>query len=79
MGGKPKAGNTIHNEANSSIVSSVEHRNCHSQPGRCNTGISLCRKLAGFIQDRIPQTSFEFTLSRGTLISLTVSLIFRQQ
>ena len=34
VGGKPKAGNTIHNEANSSIVSSVEHRNCHSQPGR---------------------------------------------
>ena len=34
VGGKPKAGNTIHSEANSSIVSSVEHRNCHSQPGR---------------------------------------------
>ena len=25
VGGKPKAGNTIHNETNSSIVSSVEH------------------------------------------------------
>ena len=34
VGGKPKAGNTIHSEANSSIVSSVEHRKCHSQPGR---------------------------------------------
>ena len=35
VGGKLKAGNTIlHNEANSSIVSSVEHRDCHSQPGR---------------------------------------------
>ena len=35
MGGKPKAGNTaIHKEANSSAMSSVEHRNCHSQPGR---------------------------------------------
>ena len=34
VGGKPKAGNIIHSEANSSIVSSVEHRNCHSQPGR---------------------------------------------
>ena len=33
VGGKPKAGNTIHSETNSSIVSSVEHRNCHSQPG----------------------------------------------
>ena len=31
VGGKPKAGNTIHSETNSSIVSSVEHRNCHSQ------------------------------------------------
>ena len=34
VGGKPKAGNTIHSEANSSLVCSVEHRNCHSQPGR---------------------------------------------
>ena len=34
VGGKPKAGNTIHKEANSSAVSSVGHRNCHSQPGR---------------------------------------------
>ena len=34
VGGKPKAGNTIHSETNSSIVSSVEHRKCHSQPGR---------------------------------------------
>ena len=33
-GGKPKAGNTIHKETNSSAVSSVGHRNCHSQPGR---------------------------------------------
>ena len=33
-GGKLKAGNTIHSETNSSIVSSVEHRNFHSQPGR---------------------------------------------
>ena len=32
--GKPKAGNTIHKEANSSAVSSVGHRNCHSQPGK---------------------------------------------
>ena len=34
VGGKPKAGNTIHKETNSSAVSSVGHRNCHSQPGR---------------------------------------------
>ena len=34
VGDKLKAGNTIHSEANSSIVSSVEHKNCHSQPGR---------------------------------------------
>ena len=34
MGGKPKAGNTIHSETYSSIVSSFEHRNCHSQLGR---------------------------------------------
>ena len=34
VGGKLKAGNTIHKEANSSIVSSVRHRNCHNQPGR---------------------------------------------
>ena len=33
VGEKPKAGNTIHKEANSSAVSSVGHRNCHSQPG----------------------------------------------
>ena len=33
-GGKLKAGNTIHKEANSSAMSSVGHRNCHSQPGR---------------------------------------------
>ena len=34
VGGKPKVGNTIHKEANSSAVSSLGHRNCHSQPGR---------------------------------------------
>ena len=34
VGGKPKAGNTIHKEANSSAASSVGHRNCHSQPGK---------------------------------------------
>ena len=34
VGGKPKAGNTIHKETNSSAVSSVGHRNCHSKPGR---------------------------------------------
>ena len=34
VGGKPKAGNTIHKETDSSVVSSVGHRNCHSQPGR---------------------------------------------
>ena len=34
VGGKPKAGNTIHKETNSSAVSSVGHRNCHSQLGR---------------------------------------------
>ena len=35
VGGKPKAGNTIHKEANSSAMSSVGHRNCHMQlPGR---------------------------------------------
>ena len=34
VGGKPKTGNTIHKEANSSTMFSVGHRNCHSQPGR---------------------------------------------
>ena len=34
VGGKLKAGNTIHKETNSSVVSPVGHRNCHSQPGR---------------------------------------------
>ena len=34
VGGKPKAGNTIHKKANSSAVSSTGHRNCHSQPSR---------------------------------------------
>ena len=34
VGGKPKAGNTIHKEANSSAMSSVGHRNLHSQLGR---------------------------------------------
>ena len=34
VGGKPKVGNTIHKEANSSAMSSVGHRNCHSQPDR---------------------------------------------
>ena len=33
-GGKPKAGNTIHRETNSSAISSVGHTNYHSQPGR---------------------------------------------
>ena len=32
-GGKPKAGNTIHKETNSSAVSSVGHRNCHNLAG----------------------------------------------
>ena len=32
VGGKLKVGNTIYKEANSSAVSSVGHRNCHSQP-----------------------------------------------
>ena len=32
VGGKPKAGNTIHKETNSSVVCSVLHRNSHSQP-----------------------------------------------
>ena len=31
VGEKPKAGNTIHKETNSSAVSSVGHRNCHSR------------------------------------------------
>ena len=34
MGGKPKASNTIHKETNNSVVSSVGHRNWHSQPGK---------------------------------------------
>ena len=34
VGGKPKAGNTIHKETNSSVVCSVLHRNSNSQPGR---------------------------------------------
>ena len=33
VGGKPKVGKPIHKEANISAVSSVGHRNCHSQPG----------------------------------------------
>ena len=31
---------TIHSEANSSIGCSVEHRNCHSQPGRCRRSLA---------------------------------------
>ena len=34
VGGKSKADNTIHKETNSSVVCSVVHRNCYSQPGR---------------------------------------------
>ena len=34
VGGKPKAGNTIQKETNSSVVCSVLHRNSHSQPVR---------------------------------------------
>ena len=34
VGGKLKAGKTIHKEVNSSAVSSIGHRHCHSQPGR---------------------------------------------
>ena len=34
VGGKPKAGSTIHKETNSSAVCSVLHRNSYSQPGR---------------------------------------------
>ena len=34
VAGKPKAGNTIHKGANSSAMSLVWHRNCHSRPGR---------------------------------------------
>ena len=34
VGGKPKAGNTIHKETNSSVVCSILHRNSHNQPGR---------------------------------------------
>ena len=34
VGGKPKVGNTIQKETNSSVVCSVLHRNRHSQPGR---------------------------------------------
>ena len=34
VGGKPKEGNTIPKEANSSTMSSLGHRNCHSQLGR---------------------------------------------
>ena len=30
VGGKPKAGNTIHKETNSTAVPSVGHRNSHS-------------------------------------------------
>ena len=31
--GKPKAGNTIHKEANSNAMFSVGHRNCHCSLG----------------------------------------------
>ena len=34
VGGKPKAGRTIHREAKGSTVCSVRHRNSDSQPGR---------------------------------------------
>ena len=34
LGGKPKAGNTIHKERTSSVVCSALHRNSNSQPGR---------------------------------------------
>ena len=34
VGGKPKAGYTIHNETRSSNVFSVGHQDSHSQPSR---------------------------------------------
>ena len=40
VGGKLKVDNTIHKEINSSVVSSVGHRNCHSQPGRLRQSLS---------------------------------------
>ena len=35
-GWEVEGGQYHHSEANSSIVLSVEHRNCHGQPGRCS-------------------------------------------
>ena len=40
-GEKPKAGKSIHNDTNSSIVFSVGHRNSHSQPGRPRQSLAV--------------------------------------
>ena len=40
MGGKQKAGNTIHEEANSSAMSSVGRRNCYNQPGIVSSSLT---------------------------------------
>ena len=41
VGGKPNAGKTIHQEANSSVVSSVGHRNYHSQSDFISSSLTL--------------------------------------
>ena len=43
VGGKPKVGNNIHNETDSSYALSVEHRNCHSQPGSLRRSFAAVR------------------------------------
>ena len=40
VGGKPKAGYTIHKETHSNHVSSVGHRNSHSQSGRLRRSLT---------------------------------------
>ena len=59
VGGKPKAGNTIHKEANSSAVPSVGHRNCHSQPGSSLTPqVALLVPISGPMDSVVDRCGF---------------------
>ena len=53
VGGKPKAGNAIHNETDSSNVALVGHRNRHSQPGRPIKTI-ICNNLIHHVASLVP-------------------------
>ena len=62
VGRKPKAGNTIHNEIDSSIVFPVGHRNSHSQPGRPKRSlthhVALLVPLSGSVDPLVDHHGF---------------------